>query len=196
MSRLLKPCLYTPPAELRSLALATLCGAPCAEIGAHNMMCSPALVSGPVQHDRAMTTWLPAERVQVSFQRAGAHTAVLLDGALYYATEALALPRECPSEVTFHAHFTRDCVEGKMFPRVLVFDAQQPEPTPASARYEALRTKFAQFLRGACTVQWVGFLSAAREVLRSQNFPHRIEALACLCDDPAVIVKPLLVEIA
>eukprot|EP00961_Rhodomonas_salina_P144460 1945353-Rhodomonas_salina.1 len=67
--------------------------------------------------------------------------------------------------VVFFGHYTEDKEQnGETSPRVLIYDVwhvEEPNLHP-SERYRLLRERYAKMLSSPlCTVQWVGYFSAA-----------------------------------
>lgn len=189
---------HSPPPELLSRALGFLCAQPCRELAAFNGALRPyELLRRPVRDEANMTTWLPQWRVPCALQALpDGKTAVCLGGDVFYASEAAALLPGAPRDVVFLANYTEDGDgRGGAVPRLLVFDvARVGSPgEPAAGRYAALREKFARFLpMPSCTVQWVGYLKSAEQILvQKEQYPHAIEGLLCLSEDPHVCVNPL-----
>lgn len=192
---------FQAPAELASRARGVLCAAPCRELGLHNVTLAKRLrlfrgrVTG--EDENTMTTWLPQMRADVALQvLPDGKTVVFLEGEVYYGSPAVSLQPTCPGNLVFMAQYTEDNEEGgTKSPRLLVYDVwhtEEPNMHPAE-RYRLLRERYAGFLCAPlCTVQWVGYLTAARQVMRDRHaYAHEIGGLMCLHPDCHCVVIPL-----
>lgn len=140
----------------------------------------PEISPGKVT-DSDHTTWLVKGAKLFTLIKHSKHTLAFCheNSQLYYASPDVALAESCPDNHAFLAQAAEDNIEGRLQPRLLVFDLAHPREDDPKKRGQTLRS-LSHVFPPACHVQWVGPHKFLRKFLSNTELPHEVDAVLAL----------------